>query len=73
MLLSESNRVAGAAGWAYAGLLGLALVHLGEHYVLDLLAGLALVAVVRKGEPLVEPLALAFSDHIQRLERIANA
>jgi membrane-associated phospholipid phosphatase len=73
MLLSESNRAAGAVGWAYAGLLGLALVHLGEHYVLDLLAGLALVAIVRKGEPLVEPLALAFSDHIQRLERIANA
>ncbi len=72
MLLSESNRAAGAAGWAYAGVLGLSLVHLGEHYVLDLLAGLALVAVVRKGEPLVEPLALAFSERIQGLERIAN-
>ena len=72
MLLSESNRAAGAVGWAYAGVLGLSLVHLGEHYVLDLLAGLALVAVVRKGEPLVEPLALALSERIQGLERIAN-
>ncbi len=72
MLLSESSRAAGAAGWAYAGVLGLSLVHLGEHYVLDLLAGLALVAVVRKGEPLVEPLALALSERIQGLERIAN-
>jgi membrane-associated phospholipid phosphatase len=72
MLLSESNRAAGAAGWAYAGVLGLSLVHLGEHYVFDLLAGLALVAVVRKGEPLVEPLALAFSERIQDLERVAN-
>ncbi len=43
MLLSESSRTAGAVGWAYAGVLGLALVHLGEHYVTDLLAGLALV------------------------------
>jgi hypothetical protein len=73
ILLSESSRTAGAVGWAYAGVLGFALVHLGEHYVLDLLAGLGLVVAVRKGEPLAEPLALALSDGIQRLERIANA
>ncbi len=73
ILLSESSRTAGAVGWAYAGVLGVALVHLGEHYVLDLLAGLALVGIVRKGEPLVEPFALALSDGIQRLERVANA
>lgn len=72
ILLGESNRAAGVVGWTYAGVLGLALVHLGEHYVLDLLAGLGLVALVRKGEPLVEPLALALSDGLQRLERIAN-
>lgn len=72
ILLSESSRTAGTIGWAYAGVLGLALVHLGEHYVLDLLAGLALVAVVRGGEPLAEPLALALSDGLQRLERIAH-
>ena len=73
MLLGESNRAAGIVGWTYAGVLGLALVHLGEHYVLDLIAGLGLVAVVRKGEPLAEPLALALSDGLQRLERIANS
>ena len=73
MLLSESNRTAGAVGWAYAGVLGFALVHLGEHYVTDLLAGLALVAIVRKGEPLAEPWALALSDSVQRLERLANS
>ena len=39
----------------------------------DLLAGLALVALVRKGEPLVEPWALALSDSVQRLERLARA
>ncbi len=73
MLLSESSRTAGAVGWAYAGVLGLALVHLGEHYVTDLLAGLALVGIVRKGEPLAEPFALALSDALQRLEHRAGA
>jgi membrane-associated phospholipid phosphatase len=72
MLLWESNRAAGIVGWTYAGALGLALVHLGEHYVLDLIGGLALVGIVRGGEPLVEPLALALSDGIQSIERIAN-
>jgi len=73
MLLTESSKAAGTVGWIYAGVLGLALVHLGEHYVTDLLAGLALVALVRKGEPLVEPWALALSDSVQRLERLARA
>ena len=72
ILLGESNRAAGVVGWTYAGVLGLALVHLGEHYVLDLIAGLVLVAVVRKGEPLAEPFALALSEGLQRLERTAN-
>src|SRR5688572_24044832 len=71
LLLGERSRAAGAAGWAYAGTLGFALVYLGEHYVTDLIAGAALVALVRRGEPHLEPLALAFSDSIQRLERIA--
>jgi membrane-associated phospholipid phosphatase len=73
LLLSERSRAAGAAGWAYAGTLGFALVYLGEHYVTDLIAGAALVALVRRGEPLAEPLALRLSDSIQRLERIANS
>ncbi len=71
ILLSESDPRAGAVGWTYAGVLGLALVYLGEHYVIDLLAGLGLVAVVRFGEPLVEPLALAVSRGVQELERLA--
>jgi membrane-associated phospholipid phosphatase len=71
ILLSESNPRAGALGWTYAGVLGFALVYLGEHYVIDLLAGLGLVAVVRVAEPLAEPLSLAISRSVQRLERIA--
>ena len=40
----------GVVGWAYAITLGFALVHLGEHYVVDLLAGLALTLTVRRLE-----------------------
>ena len=46
-VLSETGAVAGAVGWAYASTLGVALVYLGEHYVVDLAAGLALTRVVR--------------------------
>jgi PAP2 superfamily protein len=72
MLLTENAPGAGAVGHAYAGALALALVYLGEHYLVDILAGAALVAVVRLGEPLLEPAALRLSGAVQRLERIAN-
>jgi membrane-associated phospholipid phosphatase len=70
--LSEVGKVEGALGWAYAGTLGFALVYLGEHYVTDLLAGAALVAVVRRGEPLAEPLVLGVNRGLRRLERLAS-
>jgi membrane-associated phospholipid phosphatase len=46
MLLSEQDPRIGAVAWCYALLLGFTLVYLGEHYVVDLLAGLALAAAV---------------------------
>lgn len=70
--LSEAGKVEGAIGWTYAGTLGFALVYLGEHYVTDLLAGAALVAAVRRGEPVVEPLVRGVNGVLQRLERIAS-
>jgi membrane-associated phospholipid phosphatase len=70
--LSKTGRAAGAAGWAYALTLGFALVYLGEHYVTDLAAGAALVAAVRYGEPLAEPLVLGVNRGLQRLERLAS-
>jgi len=73
LLLAETGPAAGAAGFAYAGALGFALVYLGEHYLVDLLAGAALVAIVRRGERYIDPLAQAVSRGLQRLERIANA
>jgi hypothetical protein len=70
--LAEAGKVEGALGWGYAGTLGFALVYLGEHYVTDLVAGALLVAVVRRGEPLAEPLVVGVNKALQRLERLAN-
>ena len=72
LLLAEMGPRAGAAGWTYAGMLGFALLYLGEHYLVDLLAGAAIVVAVRKGERYAEPLARAVSRALQRLERVAN-
>jgi membrane-associated phospholipid phosphatase len=49
MLIADIDRRAGAGAgaWAYALALGFALVYHGEHYVVDLLAGLGLAWAVR--------------------------
>lgn len=70
--LSEAGKVEGALGWGYATTLGFALVYLGEHYVTDLIAGALLVAAVRRGEPLAEPLVSGVNGFLQRLEKIAS-
>ena len=72
ILLAENGGPEGAAGWGYAVMLAFALVYLGEHYVVDVLAGAALVAVVRYGEPVVAPVAAVVNRAVQRLERIAT-
>src|SRR5262249_425959 len=72
LLLAETGTAEGVAGWTYVGILGFALVYLGEHYLVDLLAGAAIVIAVRQGERYVEPVAQAVSRGLQRLERIAN-
>jgi membrane-associated phospholipid phosphatase len=46
ILLTEQDRRLGMVGWTYALGLGFVLVYLGEHYVGDLLAGLALALSV---------------------------
>jgi hypothetical protein len=72
-VLSETGAVAGAVGWAYASTLGVALVYLGEHYVVDLAVGLALTQAVRKGAPLAAPLLRVVAFGVQRLEAGARA
>jgi len=72
-VLAETGTVAGSLGWTYTLLLGLALVYLGEHYVVDLAAGLALAEGVRKGAPAATPLARRLSGAVQALEAQARA
>jgi hypothetical protein len=72
-LLAETGPVQGAMGWSYALTLGFALVYLGEHYVVDLLAGLALTESVRAARPHAAPLLGAVNRALQRLETAARA
>ena len=67
-VLSDTGPTAGALGWAYALTLGFGLVYLGEHYVVDLLAGLALAEGVRRLAPLAEPAFSAVGSALGRLE-----
>lgn len=72
-LLTELGPVEGAVGWTYALTLGLALVYLGEHYLIDLLAGLALTEGVRRAAPAATPLLRRAARRIQALEYRAHA
>jgi len=72
-LLAETGPVPGAIGWAYAGTLGVALVYLGEHYAVDLAAGLALAEGIRRAAPAVSPLVARVSATVQALEARARA
>ena len=71
-MLADSGPVAGALGWSYAGTLGVALVYLGEHYVVDLAAGLALAEGIRAGAPAVAPAFRRISRAVQALEARAS-
>ena len=71
-MLAETGRVAGGLGWGYALTLGVALVYLGEHYVVDLAAGLALTELVRRGVPQATPAAAVLSRAVQALEAAAR-
>jgi membrane-associated phospholipid phosphatase len=53
--LMEVNPALGALGWLYVGGAAFAVVYLGEHYVVDVLAGLAVAEVVHQAEPLAAP------------------
>ena len=67
-ILSEVGRMPGSLGWTYALTLGFGLVYLGEHYVLDLLAGFAVAEAVRLAAPAARPFLAAAAGRIQRLE-----
>jgi membrane-associated phospholipid phosphatase len=68
LLLAETGPVAGALGWGYASTLGFALVYLGEHYAVDLLAGAALTVAVRRLGPRAGPALARCGDAVAALE-----
>jgi membrane-associated phospholipid phosphatase len=67
-VLSEVGRGLGVLGWAYALTLGFGLVYLGEHYVVDLLAGLALAETINRVARGVAPLARSLEEMVPRLD-----
>jgi membrane-associated phospholipid phosphatase len=71
-LLSEVDPVAGAAGWTYAGTLGLALVYLGEHYLVDLIGGAALAAAVQQSSTRIGPLTGMLTSALDSLRALAG-
>jgi membrane-associated phospholipid phosphatase len=72
LLLMEVGPLAGAFGSAYTVTLGFALVYLGEHYAVDLLAGAALTGVVWRVAPAATPLARRLARSVAALEAIAH-
>jgi membrane-associated phospholipid phosphatase len=67
-ILSQVGPGLAALGWIYALSLGFGLVYLGEHYVVDLLAGLALAESIWRVAPKAEPLFRLLAGAVQRLE-----
>jgi membrane-associated phospholipid phosphatase len=72
LLLAEVGSVAGAIGFSYATVLGFALVYLGEHYVVDLLAGAALAGAVRRLERPAGPVFARVGRAVAALEAMAH-
>jgi hypothetical protein len=72
LLLAEVGPIAGALGFAYMLTLGFALVYLGEHYVVDLLAGGALTVAVRRLGPHAAGVLTRAGRAVAALEAVAH-
>jgi membrane-associated phospholipid phosphatase len=72
LLLLEVGILPGAVVCAYTLALGFALVYLGEHYVVDLLAGAALTGFVWRLAPRFAPLAGRVRRGVATLESMAH-
>jgi membrane-associated phospholipid phosphatase len=72
LLLAEVGPLAGTLGFGYAATLGFALVYLGEHYAVDLLAGAALTAAVRRLGPRAGPAFAHVGRALGALEELAH-
>jgi membrane-associated phospholipid phosphatase len=65
MGLSEVGLVPGLIGWSYVAAAGFAVVYTGEHYLVDVLAGLAVAEIVRRAEPYAAPLVRAVAHALE--------
>jgi hypothetical protein len=72
LLLAETGPVAGAFGFSYAFTLAFALVYIGEHYVVDLLAGVALTLAIRRLAPRAAPAIARAGRAVAALEALAH-
>jgi hypothetical protein len=72
-VLEEIGPGHAVVGWTYAAALGTALVYLGEHYAIDLLAGLAVTEAVHRQGPRLAPLLRCAGRVVQALEARARA
>jgi membrane-associated phospholipid phosphatase len=72
LLLAEVGPLAGALGLGYAATLGFALVYLGEHYAVDLLAGAALTVALRRLGPRAGPAFARMGRAVAALEEMAH-
>jgi membrane-associated phospholipid phosphatase len=72
LLLAETGPLAGAFGWAYTATLGVALVYLGEHYAVDLLAGAALTKAIRRLGPRAGPAVACLGRSVASIEALAH-
>jgi membrane-associated phospholipid phosphatase len=72
LLLAEASPAAGVLGFSYAATLAVALVYLGEHYVVDLLAGTALTLTVRRLEARAGPALACLGRAVAALEAVAH-
>ena len=71
-LLSEIGPVSGAIGWTYAGTLGLALVYMGEHYAIDVIAGATLAETVNRSARPATPAARLLVRSLRALRAAAD-
>ncbi len=72
LLLAEVGPLPGAIGASYAAVLGFALVYLGEHYAVDLIAGAGLTIAVYRLGPRAGPVIARTGRAIAALEAVAQ-
>ncbi len=65
--LAEIGPIYGLLGWTYVALAGFSVVYLGEHYLVDVLVGLAVAELVDRGEATAAPLVHRVADRLDRV------